>query len=625
MLVLAVAACGKSGGDPTTESTVKTNDSEQTTVPSKTDPSTGTTAPVKTDPSTGTTAQIVEPIGKNDPVTEKAGSYANVIYNPAYCTVTYEVKKNVGSREDVTVKIKMRDGYIFDGWSVDDAIANGAKAESKSSEFTISLQNSTTIWANYSVKINYDPNGGKVVSGGSKYTQKFSVTWYKCPNTLPERGYFVRDGYTLLEYNTKADGSGESISLGSRVPMYDKPETTLYCIWAKQSDVSDFVFSLPSGGEVCINEYKGKDETVVIPDTYNGNKVTTIGDAAFIGGNVKTVVLSKNITTVADNAFYNCQKLDTIYIYDSISYISDKSFGGETSIKNLRVNAVYELYNFWTINQSNVKMDRLIYAKSMGKKVIVIYGGSGALNGFDCASIDEAFGGEYYVINLGCNANVTAALYFEYLQNVLEKDDIILWAPEAGGYMYGSTYFSNRAWEFNGGHYDIFRGVNVSNYAGVFSYFPNYSVSHSMQQKPFDSFSKDINCYGDNMSVRVPLLKDYNYSRGYSSIIGSLSRNAFGCMNNLIKALSDKGVKVYFTYPAMDEEGGGLEDELMSQVEEAIKKAFPDVTIISKWKDCLVKHDQMFDSEWHITLEGAAARTKIVIRDLKAQIAKEGK
>ena len=97
MLVLAVAACGKSGGDPTTESTVKTNDSEQTTVPSKTDPSTGTTAPVKTDPSTGTTAPIVEPIGKNDPVTEKAGSYANVIYNPAYCTVTYEVKKNVGS------------------------------------------------------------------------------------------------------------------------------------------------------------------------------------------------------------------------------------------------------------------------------------------------------------------------------------------------------------------------------------------------------------------------------------------------------------------------------------------------------------------------------------------------
>lgn len=623
MFVFAVS-CGKTGDDATTAGSVVSSDKTYASTFDTSANTNRTTSVTKNTSASTTSPTVSEPIGKNDPVNEKVGSYVTVVYNPAYCTITSEVKKGVGSKEEVTLSINLRDGYIFDGWSVNNAISNGAEVAGKSKSYKLTVNEETTIWANYSVNIVYNPNGGKVVSGGNTYTQKFSVTWYKCPNTLPEQGYFVRDGYTLVEYNTKADGSGMSISLGSRVPMYDKPQAELYCIWAKQSDVSDFKFSSPKNGEVEITDYNGKDDVVVIPETYNGNKVVSISSNAFISAKMHTVILSKNITGVARSAFSYCSNLKTFVMFDSLSYIEDASFV-ETEVENLRVNAVYNLYNDWMVNQSNNKMDRLLYAASMGLKKIVIYGGSGALNGFDCEAIDEAFGGEYYVINLGSNANVTALVFFEYLEKVLSKDDIVLWAPEAGYSIYGDTYFSApRAWEFNAGYYDIFRNVKLSDFENVFSGFSYYSMLHAEKQKSFDIFDRNFNRYGDYIQVRVSELKDYNYGGSYNSILRAMEGNRFSVMSGVIDDMTEKGIKVYFTYPAMDEEGSGLSDELMAEVEMAIKKTFPTLTVISNYKDCLVKHDQMHNSEWHCTLEGAAARTKIVIRDIKAQLEKEG-
>ena len=49
--------------------------------------------------------------GENTVITAKAGRHLSVVYNPAYCSVTAEVKKGVGSKEEVTLKIKMFGGY----------------------------------------------------------------------------------------------------------------------------------------------------------------------------------------------------------------------------------------------------------------------------------------------------------------------------------------------------------------------------------------------------------------------------------------------------------------------------------------------------------------------------------
>ena len=87
--------------------------------------------------------------------------------------------------------------------------------------------------------------------------------------------------------------------------------------------------------------------------------------------------------------------------------------------------------------------------------------------------------------------------------------------------------------------------------------------------------------------------------------------------------MSGKGIRIYYTYAAMSKDGTGFDDAIMADYESALLKAFPEVTVISEYKDCLVDNDQIYDSVWHLTLDGAKARTEVVIHDLVAQLEKE--
>lgn len=604
----SVSACS-GGQNDTTANTLKTSADISTTAP---------------DTSTDTTTfpgEIVETFGENDVVTLEVGKYAKIMYNPAYCRITATADEGVGSRENVTVKIEMKDGYNFDGWSSGEAMSNGGKRASTKEEYKIYLSKETTLWANYSANIVYHMNGGKVKKGGADtYTQKASVVWYKCPNTLTENDNFVNEGYTLVEYNTKADGTGTAISLGSRVALNEQPTIDLYCIWEKQSSASDFEYEATANGNY-ITKYKGNDKNVVIPDVIGGKNVVGIAGQAFDGSSVERVVLSKNIMNVDSDAFYNCKNLKTFVMFDSLIYISDRSFIG-TQITDLRINGVMDLYNSWTTAFANVKLDRLLWAQNSGKDIIAIYGGSGSYYGFNCGIIDEAFDGKYEVVNLGSNANVTASFYFEYLEKVMDKGDIVLWAPEAGNYMLGDTVFSARVWEFNSGHYDIFRNIDISNYSGVFNAYSSYASMHNNQQQSFEVFATGTSIYGDSASPKDHQERNnsYSFSR-YNSFLNSTNTDHLA---DIMKNMSDNGTKILYTWPAMDKEGNFESDDKMKAYEEALKKAFPDIEIISEYKDCLVEHEYMLDSEWHLIPEGAKVRTQNVVEFMKTYFENEG-
>ncbi|MGN1095809.1 MAG: hypothetical protein ACI4QR_05430, partial [Eubacteriales bacterium] len=180
-------------------------------------------------------------------------------------------------------------------------------------------------------------------------------------------------------------------------------------------------------------------------------------------------------------------------------------------------------------------------------------------------------------------------------------------------------------WEFNAGHYDIFRYVDISNYSNVWRYYSNYAKNHKGKQKSFEKFSTGVNCYGDNSGYVAHEEMQCEYGTGFKNISNYLSRGMFGYASGLMQNLSDKGVKIYYTYAAMDKTGTGLENTLISEYTENLLAAFPQITVISDWKNCLVEHNQIYDSIWHLTLEGAHARTMNFIKDIKAQLDKEGK
>ena len=590
--------------------------------------------------------------GEDTVVTAKAGRHLSVVYNPAYCSVAAEVKKGVGSKEEVTLKIKMFGDTEFDGWSKISALPNenatvyvteggkrtakklkdvagGTLLLSKETEYTLTASGNMTVYANYSFSVRYDACGGTVTGGGNEYLQKYSAVMYKCPNTLPDKNYFVRDGYTLVEYNTKPDGSGTAVGLGSRIAMNGGTGITLYCIWEKQNPTTDFDFSADENG-LTVTGYKGKGANVVIPENADGKRVCGIAAGAFAGADITRVVVPKTVTKIDGGAFSGCKSLETLVIYDTLTTVTDESFSDCPSLKNLRINAALDHYA--AVTDGNNKIDRIIWAKTTGKKLMVIVGGSGSMNGFDSAAISKKYGDEYVIINLGTNANISAAIYYEYLSSVLDKDDIILWAPEAGEYVLGYTNLHIRAWEFQSGHYDIFRSVDISKYTKVFSSFASYAKAHKTLEEPFDAFMLSpsdykipyYNEYGDATEPRSHQEKSYKgeYSYSFERCMAGFGKGTYDYMASVIEKMTARGIKVWLIYAAMDREAEKSFDTFMNGFTSAILDKYKGTEVIADYHSVLMDDKYMSDSAWHLTLEGAAKRTEAVIAALNKKLGK---
>ena len=197
--------------------------------------------------------------------------------------------------------------------------------------------------------------------------------------------------------------------------------------------------------------------------------------------------------------------------------------------------------------------------------------------------------------------------------------DIVLWMPENGSYMLGDTRFDYRLFSATSTHYDAFKDMDLTNYTGVLSAYRQYAMDHmSKQFTSLETFSDSYNKYGDYNKPRETNGNVYSYNL-------RTDPTKYKYMSSIISDMAAKGVKLYFTYAVMDRSADGISDEIFEGYEKKIKQAFPEMTIISDYKNCLVDHEYMYNSEWHLTWEGAVVRTKQLVPDILAQLEKEEK
>lgn len=622
---IIAASCVKQGNN---ESSTEPNTTVSTTTTGTSSESTSQT----TQTTTTTTGEVIPPVAEKiyDIESEKVGDFVTVNYNADTCTVKTEVKKGVGSKQTVTITVEMRDGFIFDGISKDDAIVNNAsKKVSSSLTYKFDASSETKIYVNTSMKIVYHTGDGKSSSGSKTFESTYALTGFHNPNTLPEKGYFVRDGYTLVEYNTKEDGSGTAVSLGGRVNAEGKAVLDLWCVWQKNTDESLFKYEIKNK-EAHITGYAGNDEIVCIPETLGGATVTKITSDAFKNAGMKKVIVAKTVKNVSSGAFTNCKELETVVVFDGsfaseagegggwwggTPGISEDSFKGCDNFKNFYVNSTFTLYNFWARYGAN-HLDRLMWAKD--KKKIIIVGGSGSYYGYNCDIIKKVLSGEYEIINFGENANISALLYFDIIENFVGEGDILLWSPEPGYNTLGTSAIGSRAWAFRQNDYNFLRYIDRSDFTDLISKFSSFSEElQSGKFIPYDRFSTSTNKYGDDDEASREWDKNiYNYNFKYDV-------SAKEEMTALVKKLDEKGCSVYFTYAAMQKTGmeeSKVTDQIIGVYTNKLKEI--GITVISDYKDCIYPDEYFYNSAWHMNQKGADARSENVANDLKKQLGK---
>lgn len=116
-------------------------------------------------------------------------------------------------------------------------------------------------------------------------------------------------------------------------------DITLYARWIlKEVEIEatpSLVFERNSNGYTVTDV--GDEEYIVIPSTYEGESVTTIGEGSFARKQITLVIIPDSVDTIERNAFHNCSVLVNvdISVNSNLTTIGSNAFSGNSSLESI--------------------------------------------------------------------------------------------------------------------------------------------------------------------------------------------------------------------------------------------------------------------------------------------------
>lgn len=517
---------------------------------------------------------------------------------------------------------------LFGGWSVGGYLSDGGELLSKSSAFEYTITENTILYANFTDRstfnVKYNPNFGTQIKN---IDGEYSPGEYI--NLAVDNGAFVRDGYSLVAFNTKSDGSGTRYSLGAMLEM-PRHDVTLYAEWVKESDPSYFDCTVLDGG-VVINGLnaagKAADLTkLTLPKYIDEVPVISVSAGAFTDMTaLERVIIPVGIKTLGSGAFAGCTALTTVFFPETMTYIADDAFDNTPNFTNMRVIACLD--RAFDYDYDSAMADKYMRLLNTEGKRIILVGGSNLSFGLDSSMIKAQYP-DYTVINFSCSAFYGILPLFDMLEKHVRADDIVIFAPEYYSTMYAYTEESTmNNWQYIESNYDILSDINIKTNSYVFRTFTDY-----LAEKRAYLPGKKVNA--DNVYIRSGFNREgdltvYRKNKGtfgfYCPDGWIITDRGMDRYNTLCTTLSQRGATCLFSFPPLPN-GGGSKDYIAGQTAafEAKLRGMLNTdkcTVISSMADYYFDDVLFYDNVYHLTLDGAKVRTEQLLEDLAAYFA----
>ena len=247
------------------------------------------------------------------------GKSYKITLDPNYSGAS-SVTKTIKNGENYSNGTIKRDGYDFDGW-----YTTKAGAVKVNDGTIIDTDSDVTLYAKWipgSYKLYLDLNyvGGSVsevkVTNGDAYLL-----------TNPTRAGYTFDGW----YTEKI--AGEKITSGMIVNIIK--DTTLFARWI-DNDPNNFTCYVLDASGTITNYYSNRNNdsnypscprNVEIPSVINGTTVTKIGNNAFQGKLITSIILPNSLKEIGNYAFAT-NRITTVNIPSGTEVISEWAFSG---------------------------------------------------------------------------------------------------------------------------------------------------------------------------------------------------------------------------------------------------------------------------------------------------------
>lgn len=124
----------------------------------------------------------------------------------------------------------------------------------------------------------------------------------------------------------------KSPTADNAIETTDNKKTSEIKKYKTYKENEDYVYSVDETG-VTLIKYIGESTEVSIPQNIEERNVVEIGNSCFAGSNITSLVISRNVNTVQNFAFYSCENLETLTIKNGVKCIGGSAFAHCSSLK----------------------------------------------------------------------------------------------------------------------------------------------------------------------------------------------------------------------------------------------------------------------------------------------------
>lgn len=557
----------------------------------------------------------------------------SVFFSPSQSTAM------VDSGDDFSVILTMRIGY----YPVSCDYADYELVNVQGGEFRLTLKNvkrpaRVSVTAQREeVPLNTNPEKTCTVvyeyndGTGTSKTVDYKFSYHIRPNTLSGED-IERDGYTLTGWNTRSDGTGEHIGLGSRVTVGDGESLTLYGEWMRWLPQNDFSYSLQPDGAALLTAYTGNGNTrhFVVPGKVNGYNVRGIS-ASFTAnipcGSIssKILVLPDSVRFIESNAFANAD-FEEVYFCDSLERVGPSAFSN--NISTYHVNAVMpprlQKGNYNTRFADNLD----IIITNRDKQKLILFSGCSLCYGLNSIAVADAFK-DYVVVNAGLNGEFDALFQLECMLPYIGEGDVLVHAPEQKNpYQFLiDNELDGRVFAMAEGNYDLIANVDFSYSDTVFGAWEMFvNLREKGQNCSYEDHTGMFNNYGDIVFERPyaesnEAARDVAYSENWGFDLTLLTNENIAELVGEYDRFAERGAEVYFSWAPINEQSDGNYD-IYAVAEEFERRLAALLSpygyeIISEASDYIYKGRYFYDTDYHLNDMGVVLRTEQLIRDMK--------
>lgn len=266
-------------------------------------------------------------------------------------------------------------------------------------------------------------------------------------------------------------------------------------------------------------------------------------------------------------------------------------------------------------------LDKIARLKDCPSPKIVLIGNSNLAYGIISEKIENEFG--IPVVNLGLHGSLGNAFHENIAKPYINNGDIII--------VCHSTYKDDGkisdpklAWITFENHFFLYNIADKKDYINLTKAFPSYLVkgmwlfiSQQGNTKPQDSYSRIcFNKYGDNVFPR-----EYDSTlipaNQHCPIIPKINDVCINRLNHFNKFCQERGATLLIGgYPILKPIEGDVDSNYFIEFQQQLQDTL-NCTIISDFTDYIFDETLFYNTNLHLTNEGAAIRTEQLIKDLK--------